>query len=751
VTTPNPSPPVTIPVFNNPAMVCPQLGANTGVFLQNLDPTDNLFIGYGSGITAANTVELQPGSSTVMSSFQPLYAYTDSPNPPINLLVSAGTSQFNIGPAQIAEIIDLTGLATATALAILQTGISLVAEPVLLYGSGAGTGGGGGSAGTNIFGSHVDPGGYGSQFTASDWIGAANFWNGVVGAPIATQQIRWYYSEGQYDLTLSALTANAPGLVGWINGTPVTGPTVIISYRPKRVGVIPGGTLNSTGTTEAGHLATALAMLKASFPGVNFLVCLWHEPQGHDNSQNNFFPYTYTDGTGVHTITYVDYIKAYGPTVTAAAMFGFAYICLPSAEQVGRCFASNFWTNTNAENYTHCCADYYGGDAYKSGVRLNSGSWGLTGNTTGILGPAVTNGLILGLTEWSNSASGGSGVPQVTYSAYVDHIIAVFSSLAVAQQGGPINWYQGGNPGGPNIVLANGSNTAGVTLVGNASNDGILAAFNALSVQPVAGGGGSGSFTIPGGGTVTPAPILPSPGGGYALANGLSYDISIIGVAGAASTIPFVTAQMKWKNNDVTASKSIHEERWTFPLGQNGSAGTIITGRGPMHGKFLAIHFVNRDTDTATIVFNLNQTGRPISEHDWQWDAINSVNVPTFTLPGGSPYANSLGQSSSITIPAAVGVNPGQASIILSLFAGDVDCRIGSGAPAGDVSAKLTALPSSVFGTAPLFNEVISNTAGQDFSIIKTFPRTPLLLTLSNSDTGGTHTANASFIALDRG
>ena len=725
----------------------------TEYVIANLDQESNVYIGSADAaaqqpdLTADMSRDLlAPLQSVTVRATLDWWALNISDDPIQVDVIPEGISE-SASPIGTALAFLAAGIPEFIAQAITQSGISLVSAPTLLYGAPGG-GGGGGTGGAQFIGARVDPKGYNPPppappvYADNDFIDPGDFYDNVVGRTIAPQGNKWYWNEGQLETTLAQLTADWGGLVLWLQNTEVANPRLIASIKPDRTGVVPGGTLNAHGTSQAALLASMLGMLKANFANVTFIVTLWQEPQGNNNGVQ-FFPFTYTDGSGQHTITYVDYVKAYGPTVTAAAMGGFAYDPLASPQQYTRAFDTSFFTGTNVEGYTHYYVDYYA-TAYKGKVRLNAAN-GLGGPAGGFLSQAVANGLIFGIAEYGDSATGTS-TDDPTFHAYISHIISVMSGLAAAQQGGDITWFSGVKFQGDNVILANGQNSFGVNLAGTPALPGITAVYDALSNNN--SGPSSGTVTVPAGGSLNLTPIKPTPGGGYAVAGGLSYDISIIGTAGAGSTIPFVTFQLLWKNVDITGSKVIHEERWQVPLGASTSSGTIIFGRGPMHGQFLNIKVVNQDTVACTLVVQLNQTGRPVSEHDWEWDSIASVNVPGFTLPGSTAaYSNDLGDINGVSVPAN-----GSISQLLSLYAGQVDCFFSTNAGPGLMTATLNPQPAAVFGSNAIVNQPISSsgTSPGPFDQVKIFPRGPVLVTYTNTDAAA-HNVFGRFVALDRG
>ena len=131
--------PILIPVTNTPAQICPAMGQNINILILNLDTTANLFIGSSPGITPTNTLLIAPGGSVIQNAGRTIWGFTDSTTPPINVQISADTSQYNLAPGQVLNDVNIIALSTAIALAISQAGIPLLGNPVLLYDSSSNT------------------------------------------------------------------------------------------------------------------------------------------------------------------------------------------------------------------------------------------------------------------------------------------------------------------------------------------------------------------------------------------------------------------------------------------------------------------------------------------------------------------------------------------------------------------------------------------------------------------------------------
>jgi hypothetical protein len=141
--------PTLVPVFSQPAQICPAIGAGQSVLIVNLDTTSNLFIGRSAGIAVGNALLIAPGASSIEDASRSIWGFTDADVPPIVIQVSPGTSQYNLGPSQIIDTIDVAALAAAIAAGIFATGIPIVANPIPLYDIASTSGGPAIGFGTN--------------------------------------------------------------------------------------------------------------------------------------------------------------------------------------------------------------------------------------------------------------------------------------------------------------------------------------------------------------------------------------------------------------------------------------------------------------------------------------------------------------------------------------------------------------------------------------------------------------------------
>src|SRR5262249_48961221 len=157
---------------------------------------------------------------------------------------------------------------------------------------------------------------------------------------------------------------------------------------------------------------------------------------------------------------------------------------------------------------------------------------------------------------------------------------------------------------------------------------------------------------------------------GYAVANGLSYDITVNLTASTSSTVPFAVVTLSWFNQDSVTAQPVSVQSWTLPAGTTGTAGTITVGAGPQRRQLLQVQIHNLDTVQMSVAIQLNSTARPVQEDNWTWDVGNSPTIPTYLLSNPPPFSNTLCLQSQSSVPA------GQTfKRLCSLFAGEVFVR----------------------------------------------------------------------------
>jgi hypothetical protein len=667
--------------------------------LANTDTDDNVYLGTSSTITPGgpDTFTIEPLGTIAVTSASAWWACTDDPGgsnqtdlPDPVLAVLPGGTNWAPSPAQIAEVI--APLAAAIASQIAQTGIPLVANPQQLYNiSAAGSGG----TGTGLFGASIK--------TASGQtpLQAEQTWqsNAVVGRPVKTMKI--YQSElGKGSGNNNWTTTATPSITACI----ALGARACLCYSPTFDAVTGAGT-----PTAKANMAASIAALSALLTGGGApapVVTLWQEPQV---TRNGFTAATYkacvqyyanTDGNGTG-------VRALAPLFYDGEGFRSD---LAASYYPGSAFIDGI------------AADYYGGDFF-SGKSLDV--WHQLDPTKPF-----------GVWEAGNSASGGNP-SQAQMTAYLvgtsppGNVPSVLQELtSILAAGGTVDsfmWYQDdGNPTGPNYISSSADYRVGLL---QQINDAIVATAPSpgLSIAP--------------GATVTLAPINPSPGGGYAPAVGISYDVVINAIAGAGSTIPFMEAQFFWHNVDVPGSLSITRQSFFFPMGATGTSGTVIQGQGPQSGVLVAVKVKNLDTVAGFLNFQMASVSRQQASHRWYWNSGGSVAVPSFLAPdGATPVTVAPGgidQKSMAVLSPNITAGAKKA-FLCGMWTGNAWIRIQN-------VGTFDVVVQEPFGDQQILWHGDSSTTGE-LDVTFPCPRSPLLIEITNNGATGSINVNMEMV-----
>lgn len=296
-------------------------------------------------------------------------------------------------------------------------------------------------------------------------------------------------------------------------------------------------------------------------------------------------------------------------------------------------------------------------------------------------------------------------------------------ALTILQNGGQLGawmwWQNNANTGGPNVI--------------SSPSDFRVPLLQALAAAVTTPAGGSGGVTVPAGGNTTLNPLTPTPGGGWADADGMSYDIALQVQAGTGSTSPWMTVQIFFYDDDTASARAVDRVYWHIPMGGQASGVTRIYGNGPQSGRYMSITLHNGDSVACSAAVQVNSTARQRDIHDWNWSVADSNNVPTYNLASGAGYSANLGEQSGVN------VNAGQTKgWLMSLGAGRVWFWCSS--TTGNVDVQLLAQPSGGFGTAPIWETTLAANAPQGQMML--FPRAPVLVNFTNNGAGA---ASVSF------
>lgn len=701
-----------MPVFGGPGQaqqICPAI-VGVQILILNLDDTFNLFVGRSSGMGESNALELQPGASTIWDASDATWAFTDSTEPPLIASISPGTSQLNLGPQQLIDILGLATLAVDIAQAIAQTGVSLLAAPTPLYGGTvvpppAGASLVGATVGYNLYG--------GTKANGTTEQAAINSLNGFTGRPLGTVVQKIYLSEGQ----------SATGVVrGDYQQIITNGGMLFISAKPAHTasGTYSDSTVTIAGTTclqEKTNLAAIIsafqaAYVAAGFPANSFMMVPWQEPGA---ASSPFLPAT--------SGAYQNYFQYYQTAISAA---GINRVYNPASGQ-GELVQSQQYPGDAFVDVI--LVDYYGEDA-------NVGTTLATAEA--LADNHLPSPIPFGLGEWNAAASPKTSLATAKgyWNSYFSYILNLFTArLAAGKTNSWIILYEGFSVASKPLVPDQITNISDFKIAG------VQQIYDALSV-----GSTSSSPTIAAGATLIVEPLNPTPGAAFAAAQGISYDISLSLQAGIGSTNPFATVSLEWTNQDIGQAQTVARQRWSCPMGA--AAGTIINGVGPQHGQYLRARVTNNDTVACTLInFMVNSSGRSEPRHNWYWDAPISTALPAYTPADGSSFqgvamgqswGGSLGSLNQISIPATT-----KRSWLFSLFAGSVYVR-SSGTASGMIQITIHPQPGAVWGQAALLNESPTT----EFEDIIIFPRGPCLVTLNNTDSSA-HTIDVEIVGLD--
>jgi len=716
MTTPNGGP-LPTPIYNTPAQIMGQQPTGTTVLILNMDDNDNIFVGRNSGITQANTLLIAPGASVIYDASRPVWAFTDSATPPVIAMVAPGTTQYNLGPQQIVDTLDIAALAAAIAVAINNLGIPPVAAPVPLYGGTAPR------TGAAFVGATVDRFAY-LPNTSNDEQ-QMPVWDTKTGRPYDATARRTYIQEGD--------TPTSPTGDGGSTTSAGNGFALATSWKPFRD---PTNVYGNNHVPGQGSLTFAqhLTALKASVVYIQSIAvhgltaCLWHECNG--NGPNGPFGsgggggYPVGSNEATNYITYFNfYIQAFRKATNAPLTADVRTSYVPALFSPNNVL--NFYPGP--ANLNEIDPDYYVQD-------FNSKPTTVPASRISLQAQAAADGLAYG--GWEIGLTNGSTNPSVatTNSWFTNEMIGpAVANLNAGRANGYYIFFAA-----PKDATSSPSRNAFGGGTGKAFDDPSVIAnqqsmFDQLSPTP------SPVLTIAPGATVTLAPLTPSPGAGYAIALSYSYDITINTESTGTPTTPWAQVQVQWFNNDIPNAQPVDTQVWTIPIANNATAGAQITGIGPQKGQFMQIQITNLDTVSANFSVLVNSTARPVTNDKWKWDVVSSPQIHGYNMASaGGNYSNSLGSVSSQSVPAS-----GQKKFLFGMAAGDTYVRLNSASAQINYVGNLE--PTSVFGSAGIFNQ----TPNTEFELSLIQPRAAISITANNNDAGAAHNVNEQLMYRD--
>jgi hypothetical protein len=633
----------------------------------------------------------------------------------VSVIVQEGVTSWTPSATLIADAIAESGLALAIAQSVAGSGISLLGSPVPLYAIQSSQG----SGVPGRLGATLDAASYG---TTTDFQ-AFPIFDGFVGRPYNTVT-RKYYNEGitHNGVINPSMAQDGQSIPSWA----AAGFKVCVTLKPWRdstqnySGTIPGqGTL--TYAQEKANLATAISYLMGvATQGLE--ITLWHEPNSAGNSGP--FPSLTGQANGAAYQAYINFYASAFATAGYTGQVGYVPLMsspnnvldyLPTNAVINQITPDLYIGFFNGQHAAQIPGALNSLSNYAAAHSMRYGYWeiGLSGNAT----PPTTSQAVTLMTTWYLNVMAGR--------------------LQSGFTNADIIWFDVPPPGG-----GSGQNNINATTAPQ-----IIAVlqsmFDTLTNVPASG------LVVASGTLAIVTPLKASPVAGYATANGISYDITVtLTSLAAGNTQPFCVLSLLWYNVDSPTAPVVDRQSWIAPIGANGTAGTLIVGKGPQRGQFLKATVFNEDAVSCTVTFQLNSTSRSVTRDSWKWDVASSVAVPqpantvgtgnTWQLAGGGNYGNSLGSVSSMSVPAG-----NTAYIIFGVFSGQVFVRINAGS-SGKMNCTFNPYPGGFWGSGALLNE----NPVVEFLEMMLLPRGPCVMAVNNTDTVA-HTVNIEIIMLD--
>jgi hypothetical protein len=722
------------------------------ILLVNTDISANISIGNAAVQIGGNDSSvIPPQSSLSLPANQSWYALSDQANDPI-LQVTLGGGNWSTSPIQAAEAMLEAGIATDIAEAIFAIGIPQVAAPITLYDIN-GTGGAGGDVGlvgatipqsallgTGCTDSYVPPG------TSQDAADTA-FVN-IVGRGNGT-----HLTVTKKFWNLSDWSQTKNNMANYF----AHGTKVVVCVKPLFTpGLALGSNFTTTGTTaqknaaiaELAKLNTFLAWLTGlGFNATNCEMVCWQEPA---NSQN------FGHGGGAD---FNNMLRTYGSAITAA---GFP-LCVNVNYDANVANATNFlnaalglraFSGAGAVGLpvvTSFALDLYTNNAIGNNLLPTT----VDSNGDSFDNMAAAHGMIVSLNEIGCNPDSHSPPSALHFSladctTYFNDMTSYGQGvLQAGRQLGQMIYYCG-------ICSASGigdiTSPIGFDPLVPHPPDFRVALYQTMTDTLTANT--ANPVTIPATHTTTLVPVSPSPSGGLADSQTLSYEIAFGLSAGASSTNPFAIVTLKWFDFDQVArtQTAVDQIEFAVPMGVNGDPNgpLVVFGGGRMRGAFMTVSVNNQDSVPCSIgFFQITGTSRPGRRDSWIWDpnANQSPLVPTFTLASAAAKSLQIGREQNINVLAGA-----SKSFLNGLWAGQAFIRIlVSGAAAnGDVHIQLQPQPAGQFGTEDILNESMGLAGGGNDERVFTIAlvRAPTLLVMNNNDANAV-TVSYQIIAIE--
>lgn len=246
-----------------------------------------------------------------------------------------------------------------------------------------------------------------------------------------------------------------------------------------------------------------------------------------------------------------------------------------------------------------------------------------------------------------------------------------------------------------------------------------------------------GQFT-----TLTPVSSVTSPNAGYAIANGLGYEISLTGINhGAGDAANFYQVIITFYDDDSASAVPVDQVMWWCPLGVQGSGNPcIVVGHGPLRGLFMKVQVSPSSGATnVDIGCRIRGVGRTYLRDDWreQWPIQN---VPSYTRPNNDQISCSNAGTENAPLTANAGATIKR---LLPLYSGWMQLRYGvNGLTTNQMGYHL--YPQNILGNAGSeFNPISDIFLGASATSLEQgsayFPRDMIVIHIqNNSSSNGT-------------
>lgn len=729
-------PPVQFPVTTQ-ATLCWNSVPNSGLIgFENTDTETTIYLGQSAAMAPgdANSIPLDPLAFITLPGNAPWYVVAATV-PTGDLLIMPGAETFSASPEAIAQAMIDVGVADAIAQAILGTGLPLVPNPTMLYNvSGTQPAPGLGLIGFTIPNQALKAGCYANTYGSQAAADTAMV--GILKRPQGGSHPTF---TKKFWNTISVFTLPLNDMQNYgAFGTKVACCLKPVFYHLDKTGVALPPNTNFMTTTLL--TASQRAQAVTDFNGITtFFNTLLGTPYNFTTAQLSGVFYQEPEVAG-NNMTPTDYQNVL-----------FTYVAAATAAGIG--IVADIGSGAGAATATS-----YANAAVASGVPLAGlaqdfymTAW-LNGVTLDAVGSvADANNLSFGVYELGCAPGnfGSSGEEDCTNYLLGQHSsggqFGILDYMAARIQANKPNldceYYMG-------QCDANGAGdlTSPIGLDPTVTNPDFRIGlyeqiFDTLTASPAT------PFTIPATHTTTMPPISPSPIGGLAPANYLSYELALGLQAGVGSTNPFAQVIIQWYDFDQVAKDQtfIDEETWYVPMGANGDPNgpLFIAGGGRMRGNFMLIKINNQDTVTCTVNYmQVAGTSRMGKRSQWLWtpNSNTSPAVPTFTLAKAATGSLQLGREEQQNL--AAGMFEGW---INGLWAGQAFVRVlvSGVAAANTVHFQIQPQPTGVFGTENILNESMGIPGQNDertFTIA--LPRCTTQTVFNNNDA---NTVNVSY------